>query len=67
MLSRLTPYFSTAVLAALIFYFGFQALTGDRGLLEARERDRLLVQKQAELTQLHARRKAQEALARLLR
>ena len=67
MLSRLTPYFSTAVLAALIFYFGFQALTGDRGLLEARERDRLLAQKQAELTQLHTRRMDLEARAQLLR
>ena len=33
MLTRVRPYVSIAVLAALIFYFGFQALTGDRGLL----------------------------------
>ncbi len=30
----LTSYVPTAILAALIFYFGFQAFTGDRGLLE---------------------------------
>ena len=30
MLARLRSYVPTAILAALIFYFGFQALTGDR-------------------------------------
>jgi len=33
MLARIASYLPTAVLAFLIFYFGFQALTGDRGLL----------------------------------
>jgi hypothetical protein len=35
---RLQTYLPTALLACLIFYFGFHALTGDRGLLGARQR-----------------------------
>ena len=60
-------YLPTAVLAALVVYFGFQALTGDRGLLTARERKIELTRRQAELTRLHARRMELEARARLLR
>ena len=40
MASALRPYIPTTVLAFLIFYFGFQALTGDRGLLSLAQRKR---------------------------
>ena len=67
MLARLTPYLPTAALACLIFYFGFQAMTGDRGLLSLRERNASLVAKRAELAQLQAHRRDLEARTRLLR
>lgn len=67
MFSRLATYLPTAFLAALVVYFGFQALTGDRGLLTARERRAELAQRQAELRQVHSRRMELEARARLLR
>ena len=67
MLAQLRSYLPTAILAALIFYFGFQALTGDRGLLMIRERRAELAAKTAELTQLQAERTDLETRARLLR
>jgi cell division protein FtsB len=66
-LSRLQTYLPTAVLAFLIFYFGFHALTGDRGLLLARKREATLEEKQAELRRLRAERHDLEARARFLR
>ena len=58
MLHHLRPYIPTAVFALLIFYFGFQALTGDRGLLTRPQRE-------AELASRHLRElkalQAQEA------
>jgi cell division protein FtsB len=65
--SRLRPYIPIAVLAALIFYFGFQALTGDRGLLTWESRDEILAARTAELKKLQAQRADLEARARLLR
>ena len=67
MLSRLTTYIPTAVLAVLIFYFGFNALTGDRGILTQRQRERTLAESEAELKQLRAERADLEIRARLLR
>ncbi|MGH7022965.1 MAG: FtsB family cell division protein [Caulobacteraceae bacterium] len=67
MLLRLQTYLPTAVLAVLIFYFAFHALTGERGLLLARERRETLLAKQAELAQLQAQRRELEITARLLR
>jgi cell division protein FtsB len=67
MLAQLRSYLPTAILAALIFYFGFQALTGDRGLLMIHERRSELADKTAELAQLHAERTELETRARLLR
>ena len=55
-----------AVLAFLIFYFGFQALTGDRGLLALSQRNELLAEKRAELDRIQAQRKDLEARARLV-
>jgi cell division protein FtsB len=65
--SRLRPYVPIAVLAALIFYFGFQALTGDRGLLARANRDETLAARTAELKKLQAERADLEVRARLLR
>jgi cell division protein FtsB len=67
MFPRLKTYLPTAALAFLIFYFGFHALTGERGLLLARQRKEAQAAKQAELAQLQAQRQALEARARFLR
>jgi cell division protein FtsB len=66
-LSRLQTYIPTAALAILIFYFGFHALTGDRGLLLAHQRDATLAEKMAELKHVRAQRLDLEARARYLR
>ena len=67
LLARLTPYLSTLGLAALIFYFGYQALTGDRGLLSSEQRGQALVQKSSELTKIRGERVELERRAQLLR
>ena len=67
MLARLRSYVPTAVLASLIFYFGFQALTGDRGLLEIGLRNETLQEKTTELAQLKAEHQELAVRARLLR
>jgi cell division protein FtsB len=66
-LARLRPYLPTAALAFLIFYFGFHAFTGDRGILSSDQRDAALVAKTRELTQVRAQRQDLEMRARLLR
>jgi cell division protein FtsB len=63
----LRSYIPTGILAALIFYFGFQAFTGDRGLLERAERNAILAQKTQELAKLDVERQDLEREARLLR
>ena len=67
MVFRLQTYLPTAVLACLIFYFGFHALTGERGLLLSRQRQEMLADKQHELRRLRLQRKELETQARLLR
>jgi cell division protein FtsB len=67
MVFRRQAYLPTAVLACLIFYFGFHALTGERGLLLSRQRQEMLADKQAELTRLRRQRTDLETQARLLR
>ncbi len=67
MLTRVRPYAPIAVLAFLIFYFGFQALTGERGLLAWGHRGEILAARTAELKTLHAQRVELESRARLLR
>ena len=64
MLARLRSYLPTAILAFLIFYFGFQALTGDRGLLSINQRRETLESKTAELAQLQAEREELQVRAR---
>ena len=67
MLARLRPYLSTAALALLIFYFGFHAFTGERGLLSSTQRAATLAAKSKELAELRTQRQDLEARARLLR
>ena len=67
MLARFLTYVPTAVLAVLIFYFGFNALTGERGFLTARQRQATLAEDLARLDGLRAERQALEQRARLLR
>ena len=67
MLARLTTYIPTAILAALIFYFGFNAMTGDRGILTTRERQATLIEDETELKQLQAEHADLETRVRLLR
>jgi cell division protein FtsB len=66
-LARVRPYIPIAVLAFLIFYFGFQALTGERGLLAVSARNATLASRTAELGRLRAERADLEARTRLLR
>ena len=67
MLARLRSDLPTAALAFLIFYFGFHAMTGDRGLLTWSQRNETLAVKKAQLTRLQAERRDLQARARLLR
>ncbi len=67
MLARLRPFLPTAALAFLIIYFGFHALTGERGILTTHERDATLAAKTEELRQVRAEREDLEVRARLLR
>jgi cell division protein FtsB len=66
-LARLRSYLPTAALGFLIFYFGFHAFTGDRGILTSSQRDETLTAKTRELAQVRAQRQDLEIRARLLR
>jgi cell division protein FtsB len=66
-LARLRPYLPTAALAFLIFYFGFHAFTGDRGILTSNQRNATLAAKTRELAAVRAQRQDLEVRARLLR
>ena len=63
---QVKPYAPTAVLALLIFYFGVNAVTGDRGLLADGKRDATLATRTAELQHLRTERQDLERRARLL-
>jgi cell division protein FtsB len=65
-LGRLYTYIPTAILAALICYFGFNALTGDRGILMQKQREATLAEDEAQLKALQAERAELETRARLL-
>ena len=67
MFARVQPFVPTAILAFLFFYFVFHALTGERGMLSADQRDTVLAKRQAELKLVRAQRMDLEARARLLR
>ena len=66
MVASLRPYIPTALFALLIFYFGCQALTGDRGLLTGARREETLAMRRQELKALQAQRMDLEARVRLL-
>jgi cell division protein FtsB len=65
-LARIQPYLPTAFLALLIFYFGVNALTGDRGLLHGHRRNQTLASSSLELKRLRAQREELEVEVRLL-
>jgi cell division protein FtsB len=60
------PYLPTAVFALLIFYFGCQALTGDRGLLTHSARNAELANRTGELKRLQAEDAELQTRVRLL-
>ena len=64
--SRFRPYAPTALLALLIFYFGVNAVTGERGLASDHRRETLLARRTADLVHLRAERGELEARIRLL-
>ena len=66
MYHRLRPYIPTALFALLIFYFGYQALTGDRGLLTRRQRNAELAARTGELKRLQAQEAELTTRVRLL-
>jgi len=67
MLDRLRSFTPTLILALLIFYFGFQAMIGPRGLLLVRARNETLQGKVAELDKLKVQHQDLQTRARLLR
>ena len=67
MFERLRPFIPSALIAVLIAYFGFHALTGERGLLTSGQREQTLAARTDELKQIRAERMDLEARARLLR
>ena len=65
-LSRIRPYAPTALLALLIFYFGVNAVTGERGLVSDRRRETTLASRSFELLRLRAENAELEQRIRLL-
>jgi len=65
-MAHLRPYLPTALVALLIFYFGYHALTGDRGLLHGAIREETLASRSLELRALRAEREDLETRVRLL-
>ncbi len=66
MYHRLRPYIPTALFALLIFYFSYQALTGDRGLLTRPQRNAALAERTRELKRLQAEEADLDSRVRLL-
>lgn len=66
MFARLRPYIPAALFAVLIFYFGVNALTGDRGLLTHARRDAELSARTRQLQALRAERVELETEVKLL-
>jgi len=67
MFRRLRSLIPSLIVLTLIAYFGFHALTGERGILTSDQRDETLSVRMAELKQVRAERRDLEARARLLR
>lgn len=66
LVGQVRPYAPTAILAALIFYFGVNAVTGDRGLLADGRREATLASRSDELARLRSQRTDLERRTRLL-
>lgn len=66
MVATFRPYIPTALFAVFIFYFGFHALTGDRGLLTGERREETLTARAEELKRLRSERASLEIEVRLL-
>lgn len=66
MFARVKVYLPTVFLGVLIFYFGFHALTGERGLLSHQRRKETLQLRTHQLAELKKERADLEARARLL-
>ncbi len=66
MFARFRPYLPTALLALLIFYFGVNGLTGERGLLHGQRREATLAERVRTLKALRAEREDLEIKVRLL-
>jgi len=66
-LSVLRSYVPTLILSGLIFYFGYHAMTGDRGILEEDARRSALSARQTEYARVLAQRTDLERRADLLR
>jgi cell division protein FtsB len=64
--ARFRPYLPTALLALLIFYFGVNGLTGERGLLHGQRREATLAERVRTLKALRAEREDLETKVRLL-
>ena len=64
---RMKPYTLSLCLLAAVMYLGVQALTGERGLLGAGERDALLEKRQTQLHDLSEQRQDLEVRVRYLR
>lgn len=64
---RMKPYSLSAALLLMVVYLGFQALTGERGLLSGGERDALLERREAQLVRIEAERQDLEVRVRYLR
>ena len=66
MISSLRSYLPTALFALLIFYFGCQAMTGDRGVLTGPAREEALADRTQTLKRLRAERMDLETRVHLL-
>lgn len=64
---RMKPYTLSLCLLAAVLYLGVQALTGERGLLGAAERDALLERRESQLHDLTEQRRDLEVRVRYLR
>lgn len=67
MFSSVRSHLMTVSLVLLIAYFGFHALTGERGILSSNQRNEALAAKTRELALVRAQRQDLEMRARLLR
>ena len=66
MFARVRPYLPTALFALLIFYFGVQAVTGERGIMKGARREETLAARTKQLDELRAERIELQTRVRLL-